>query len=162
MASNAFTKKQRKNIGLHPKSLDDLDFYDFLVGSLIDRPILQRASLIATDWGVSLHEVVLTLNWITPEDCVTELAAILNVGDTFAETSHLEARAIDATSPRPSHVAAEVNRSKSSPSPIYLTSTLRPQIGLTQRQHKQLLSQAVNERRNEGPTASAACQTPIW
>ena len=84
--------------GLHQQSLDDLDSHDFIVESLIDRPTLQRAPLIATDWGVSLHEVLFTLNWITPEDCVAELAAILNVGDTFAETSHLEARAIDATS----------------------------------------------------------------
>ncbi len=53
--------------------------YEFLVGRLIDAPTLQRATVIAADWGSPVHEVLVMLGWISEADYVKILAALLRV-----------------------------------------------------------------------------------
>ncbi|MEM8977400.1 MAG: hypothetical protein AAGD43_35570, partial [Pseudomonadota bacterium] len=62
---------------------EQLDTYNFIVGSSVDRETVERAQFIATAWGVDPHDVMLALGWITPEDYVAKLAAALQVDHIF-------------------------------------------------------------------------------
>jgi cellulose synthase/poly-beta-1,6-N-acetylglucosamine synthase-like glycosyltransferase len=51
------------------------DDYGFLLGRLIDGATLRRAGFLATRWGVSTHEVLISTGWVLDADYVSALAA---------------------------------------------------------------------------------------
>ncbi len=53
--------------------------YAFLVGRLIDRQTLARATAMAEQWDVAPHEVLVALRWVAPDDYVAALGRYLGV-----------------------------------------------------------------------------------
>src|SRR5262245_41230013 len=53
--------------------------YDFLVGSVIDEPTLRRASAEAARCGVTTHETLLAMGWLSASDYASALARSLGV-----------------------------------------------------------------------------------
>lgn len=139
-----------------------LDAYDFLVGTSVDQQTIHRATIIATAWGVSPHDVLLSLSWVTPEDYVSKLAASLQVESAFSENRNQRARTIDATTDMPSCVAAQVKQARQLPSPVCLSSALRPEASLTREQRGHMVFESVNRLRSAMAYASAGTQQSAW
>lgn len=140
----------------------ELDRYEFIVGSSVDRATIDRASLIAGAWNVMPHDVLLALGWITPEDYIAKLADALGVGHAFSGQRRETDRDVDATTQRPSNVASEVERSRRFATRVCLTTHLRPEATLSAVQRAQYADTAINSLRLGMPSSSAATRVYFW
>ncbi|MEM6500169.1 MAG: glycosyltransferase, partial [Pseudomonadota bacterium] len=148
--------------GAQQTSGHDLDAYNFIIGSSVDRETVDRAQLIAKTWGVDPHEAMLALGWIAPEDYVAKLAAALQVDHVLGERPTKPVDAIDATAQMPSDVARQVSSRRLRLDDTHLTTGFRPDAALTHKQRRRRSQRVVNRLRAIVPILSAASPRSIW
>ncbi|MGI9411804.1 MAG: glycosyltransferase, partial [Hyphomicrobiaceae bacterium] len=141
-----------------------LDALGFIVGPHSDSGMLERAELVAAGWGVQMHEVVLSLGWVSPRDYTNRLADVLGVRSAFnniGDVSDNQAL-IDATGARPSDVARAVEAARSRFGDVVLYSGSRPEDGEPESDRRARLWCAVESLRQLAPQLSAGCRMPLW
>ena len=141
-----------------------LDSFGFVLGRRTDSGMLARAQFIAAGWGVEVHEVILSLGWVSPAEYTNRLAEMLGVRSVFNSTNCAADghELINATGARPSEVARAVENARFRSQDVVLYSGIRPEYGepAAERQHR--LWCAIESLRQLAPTLSAGCRIPIW
>ncbi|MEM7750491.1 MAG: hypothetical protein AAF346_19740, partial [Pseudomonadota bacterium] len=142
---------------------EQLDTYNFIVGSSVDRETVERAQFIATAWGVDPHDVMLALGWITPEDYVAKLAAALQVDHIFeVQPAAATVLIIDATAQMPSHIARQILLDHHKLGSPCLTSGFRLEATLTHQERRRQTQRAVDRLLTVIPMLSAAAPRVMW
>jgi cellulose synthase/poly-beta-1,6-N-acetylglucosamine synthase-like glycosyltransferase len=100
------------------------DPYAFLIGRRLDIGTLARARELAAEWGAPVHDVLIALGWVTPDDYAAALATSLDapfVSATAAKAGgFVSAHVIDATGADPGQILRAVLEARRSGRPTAL------------------------------------------